>query len=138
MNLRNGYVQYREQSILTASQGDLVLMLYDGCLRQLRLARHALTPKGNTQPALEDASQALLKSQDIIGELIQGLDFQYDVAKHLFRVYEYINYQLIQANVRKDDKLIENLEDIMTELRSTWEQVLKINRAANADLAVAE
>ncbi len=136
MNLRNGYVQYREQSVLTASQGDLVLMLYDGCLRQLRLARHALTPQGKDQPSVEDASQALMKAQDIVGELIQGLDFQYDVARHLFRVYEYVNYQLIQANVRKDTKLIENLEDIMTELRATWEQVLKISRTSS--MAVGE
>lgn len=136
MNLRNGYVQYREQSILTASPGDLVLMLYDGCLRQLRIARYALTPADNGQPEMETASQALLKAQDIIGELMQGLDFHYDVAKHLFRVYEYINFQLIQANIRKDGKLIENLEDIMTELRVTWEQVLKINRTASASMAV--
>lgn len=136
MNLRNGYVQYREQSVLTASPGDLVLMLYDGCIRQLRIARLALSPAGNAQPEVEEASQALLKSQDIVGELMQGLDFHYDVAKHLFRVYEYINFQLIQANIRKDCKLIENLEDIMTELRVTWEQVLKINRTANASVAV--
>lgn len=137
MNLRNGYVQYREQSILTASQGDLVLMLFDGCLRQLRIARLALTPADSAQPEVETASQALLKSQDIVGELMQGLDFHYDVAKHLFRVYEYVNYQLIQANIRKDGKLIENIEEIMTELRTTWEQVLKMNRIASAGIANA-
>lgn len=125
MNLRNGYQQYREQSVLTASPGDLLLMLYDGCIRQLKLAKLSLAEK-----QMEDAGTALLKAQDIIDELIQGLDFQYDVANHLFRVYEYINHELIQANITKDGQQIDALTDILSELRSTWEQVIKINRQA--------
>lgn len=135
MNLRNGYIQYREQSVMTASPGDLVLMLYDGCLRQMRLARLALTPSGDEKPAIEEAGLALKKAQDIIIELINGLDFQYDIARQLFRIYEYVDHQLIQANIRKDSKLVESLEEIMTEMRNTWEQAIKISRS---NLAVGE
>ncbi len=123
MNLHNGYQQYRNQSILTASPGDLVLMLYDGCLRQMKLASQAIS---GSHP--EDAGCALLKAQDFVTELIQGLDFQYEVAQHLLRVYDYVNYQLIQANMKKDGQIIADLTDIMTELRGTWEQVIRINR----------
>lgn len=132
MNLRNGYVQYREQSVMTASPGDLVLMLYDGCLRQMRLARLALEPSDGQVTAVEEAGIALKKAQDIVMELINGLDFNYDIARQLFRLYEYVDHQLIQANIRKDVKLIENLEEIMTELRTTWEQAIQISRSSLA------
>ena len=132
MNLRNGYIQYREQSVMTASPGDLVLMLYDGCLRQLRLARLSLSPGEGGRADFETASQALKKAQDIVMELINGLDFNYDIAKQLFRLYEYASHEMVQANVRKDSLFLDSVEEIMSDLRNTWEQAIRISRSLAA------
>lgn len=130
MNLRNGYAQYREQSILTASPGDLVLLLYDGCLRQLRLAQFALQPEDSGRPDIQRAGQALVKAQEIIDELIQGLDFNFELSQNLFSLYEYANERLQQANMHKDCALIAIVEADIAELRATWEQALRTSRAA--------
>ena len=75
MYTNNGYNQYREQSVLTAGPGELVLMLYDGCLKQIRLARLAIN-----ENMAAGRNNALQKSQEIVTELINTLDFEYEVS----------------------------------------------------------
>lgn len=123
MTINNGYARYREQSVLTASPGDLVLMLYDGCLRQMRLARVALG-----EGKMEAASTSLMKAQDIVTELIQGLDFHYQISENLLSLYEYIHYELVMANVTKDPARIVPVEEITADLRETWEQAVRESR----------
>ena len=120
MTIHNGYARYREQSIMTASPGDLVLMLYDGSLRQMRLARVALA-----EGDMEAASTALMKAQDIVSALIQGLDFHIPLSDNLMALYEYLQYELIMTNVTKDQMRIGPIEEMVSELRTTWEQAVQ-------------
>lgn len=123
MTIHNGYARYKEQSIMTASPGDLVLMLYDGGLRQMRLARVALG-EGN----MEAASTALMKAQDIVTALIQGLDFHFPLSDNLMALYEYLQYELIMTNVTKDATRIGPIEEMVFDLRATWEQAVQESR----------
>lgn len=119
----NGYNQYRDQQILTASPGDLILMLYDAGIRQIRLARAAIADQ---RPA--EAGKALLKAQEIVDALIGGLDMGYPIAEQLLKLYDFINHELVAANMAKDAERARQAEDLLQELRATWEQVVQANR----------
>lgn len=120
MTINNPYAKYREQSILTAGPGDLVLMLYDGCLKQMRLAKAAIDVTD-----MEKASQSLMKAQDILSALMQGLDLGHTLSADLLSLYEFMHHELVMANVTKDGKRIDPVEEMIADLRVTWEQVVR-------------
>jgi flagellar protein FliS len=123
MTINNAYAKYREQSILTAGPGDLVLMLYDGCLKQMRLAKAVIEASD-----LEKASQSLMKAQDILAALMQGLDLDISLSADLLSLYEFLHHELVMANVNKDASRIAPVEEMVTDLRATWEQVVRESR----------
>lgn len=127
-----GYEQYRQQTVMTASPGELVLMLYDGCIKNVKLARLFMEEKN-----LQESNEAFKKAQAILSELMKGLDFKYEISEQLYKLYEFLNWELINANIHKDiDKVNSSLE-ILTEMRDTWDQAIKIYRS-NTYAALAE
>jgi flagellar protein FliS len=120
----NPYEVYRQQEVFSANRGDLLLMLYDGCIKQLKLARLFIEEKG-----IEDANNALIKAQNIISELMNGLDMQYEISGQLLELYSFFRLQLIQANIRKDASLVEPILEMMTDLRETWRQAIQLQKA---------
>jgi len=121
----NPYNQYKQLSILTASPGDLTLMLYDGCLKQMKLARKCIEEK-----KYMEKNECLQKAQNIIRELMMTLDFSYDIAENFFSIYEFIMRQLVTANIKCDVTLIDESVELLTELRNTWAEAIKIDRKA--------
>jgi len=116
----NPYAQYQKTQIETADKGKLLLMLYDGALRFLGHARKALLEKD-----LEGANNYLVKVQDIVAELMSSLDLEAgEIAVSLFRLYEYMHYLLVQANVKKDAGPLDQVEGMLAELRDTWKEAL--------------
>ena len=116
----NPYKEYKRQDIMMASPLELIVMLYSGCIKQLKLAKLALGKKQYDQ-----ANKDLQKAQDIITELMMCLDFNYDISKELMDIYEFILSQIISINISKDEKPIEAIIDMLSKLRSTWVQVQK-------------
>lgn len=131
--LAQGYARtYRSNAVLTASPGQLVLMLYDGILTALAKAKEALgRPEGDIR-RLEVINQQLLKAQAIISELQSGLNFEAggEVAKTLNRVYDYYNRRLFEANMRKQVGPVIEVEKMIGELRSGWAEMLTKQGAA--------
>jgi len=125
--LAQGYARtYRSNAVLTASPGQLVLMLYDGALSALAIARDALErPEGDVR-RLEIVNHQLLKAQAILSELQGGLNFEAggDVAKSLNSLYDYYNRRLFQANLRKQVGPVVEVEKMLGELRSGWAEML--------------
>ena len=115
----NGYEKYRTQSVLTASPQELVLMLYDNCLKHLAMARTDISRERSLA-----AREHLLKAQDLVAELMNGLDFQYEVAGQLYQLYEYINHELMLANVDQDIERITGVEPLLNDLRQTWQETI--------------
>ncbi len=121
--LANSYQQYVKHDVMMATPMELVVMLYTGCIKRLRLGQMAIGKQD-----YEAANNNLQKAQDIVMELIMGLDFQYDIAKDLMAIYEYVHRQIIQANSSKEASIIDTLVEIMSSLRDTWVQVQKENK----------
>lgn len=114
---------YKQNSVTTASPGELTLMLYNGCLKFLHKAKHAIHEKN-----VEEKNTNLIKAQAIISELMATLNMDIEVSKNMFALYEYMNHRLVEANIQSDVAIIEEVEGLVTEFRDTWKEVIRINR----------
>ncbi|MGE5404693.1 MAG: flagellar export chaperone FliS [Candidatus Saccharibacteria bacterium] len=114
------YSQYKTSMIETASPAKLLLMLYDAAIRNLERAKQAIDDKDN-----EATHKHLVKAQDIILELMYSLNMDYEISKSLFSLYEYMHHQLVQANVKKNKEMIDEVLTFMVELRNTWDEAIK-------------
>lgn len=122
-SLANPYEQYKQQGVLAANPVELIIMLYDGCIKQLKLARIAIEDE-----KYEDVNVSLQKGQNIIVELTMSLDFHYPLANELMKIYEFLINQMVEINTTKDKKNIEPMIEILNNLRESWTHVLKENK----------
>lgn len=115
---------YRETHIKTASAGQIIVMLYDEGIKQIDFAIEMLESKGKN---LDEISNALIKAQDIITELMASLDFERggEVAKNLFSLYMFFNQRLIEANLNKEIEPVKIVRRLFGELRGAWADIVK-------------
>ena len=120
--------QYRRMKIETASPEMLILMLYDGAIKNIKTA--VANNQGDENTNLEVFSNMLIKAQNIITELMVSLNFDIggDIARNLFNIYEYVNYTLAQANINKSNENMDTIIQMLTDLRGTWKEVIQINK----------
>ncbi|MCL6601864.1 MAG: flagellar export chaperone FliS [Paenibacillus sp.] len=111
------YDKYRQSSVQTSSPAQLLLMMYDGAIRFCKVAIEGMNSVDYTK-----VNTNLGKAQTIVSELVTTLDRSYDVSKSLDSLYEYINYLLIQANIKKIKEPIEEAVGYLLELRQTFAQ----------------
>ena len=83
MDMR-GYQRYREDSLSTMTQGELLLLLFDELVK--RLTQAELELEREHYPAFEAAVDRSVK---IIRYLDDTLDRQYPISQNLDRLYEY-------------------------------------------------
>ena len=81
---------------------------------------------------VEKAHNNIQKAQRIIDEFRATLDFKYPVAKEFDKVYEYLQYRLVWANVKKDIEIIEECLGHLRGMRDTWKEVMKASKMAPA------
>lgn len=114
---------YRETQIRTASQGSLIVMLYDEALRRIRQAV-GLMEKAAARD-IEAIGGHLTKAQDIVTELMVSLDFERggEIARSLFSIYMFANRELMQANMKKDPSALERIHSLLADLRGAWVEV---------------
>jgi len=123
MALNNPYQQYQQQSVMTASPGELVVMLYNGCIRFIKQAMECINNKD-----LVGAHTAIIRAQDIIVEFMSTLDMKYEISHNLLALYDYLHRRLVEANINKDVTMLEEVLTFVTELRDTWAEAVKITR----------
>jgi flagellar secretion chaperone FliS len=123
MAMNNPYQSYQQNSVNTASPGELTLMLYNGCLKFIMLGKKAIEA-GNT----EVKNTNIIKAQTIIRELMVTLNMDADVSKDMMSLYDFMNRRLIEANMKNDVSALEEVEGLVTEFRNTWKEVIQINR----------
>lgn len=123
MATKNPYQSYQQNSVNTASAGDLTLMLYNGALKFLHLAKKAIQDKDITT-----RNTNIQKTQNIIKELMVTLNMDIAISKNLMSLYDYMNHQLIKANIENNVALIEEVEALITEFRDTWKEAIVLNR----------
>ena len=123
----NGYAKtYRANAILTASPGQLVLMLFDGALKAMDLAKDAFERPEADPRRIEVINDQLQKAQAIIAELQGGLNLEAggEFAKSLWRLYDYHQRRLFEANMRKQIAPLVEVENLVRHLRDAWSEML--------------
>lgn len=121
MVTNNGLNQYKENSIKTSTPEELTLMLYNGLVKFLMQAQNAIELNN-----IEKANSSILRAQAIINEFQATLDMNYEVSEGLSSLYEYMHRRLVEANIKKDNSIVEEILGYSKELRDTWAQAMKI------------
>ena len=119
----NAAAAYKDSKLLTASPADLTLMLYEGAIKFCNIAVMAIGKK-----EIQKANINIIKAEKIIIEFRSTLDFKYPVAKDFDLIYDYIYRRLIDANIRKDNVILEEALNYIREMRDTWKEVMKLSK----------
>jgi flagellar secretion chaperone FliS len=127
--LPNPYQQYRATKVQTAGSVDLVVMLYQGAVKFIRLGIEALERDDSTT-----AHTNLVRAQDIVVELHGSLNHEDggQVSRQLASVYDYCFRRLVQANIKKDTDAAREVVGIMRDLGMAWQQIALQQRQAHA------
>jgi len=119
---------YRTNSVITASPGQLVLMLFDGVLRSLSIAREAFSMSPDDLRRIAVINTQLIKAQTIIAELQGTLNMEAGDGKfahEMYRLYDYYTRRLVEANLRKEVAPVIEVERLLGEVRTAWAEMLK-------------
>jgi flagellar protein FliS len=116
-----GLNKYKQTSITTASRGQIIIMLYEGCLKFLRKALDAMA-----QNNIAEKGMYIGKAQDIINELNNSLnhDVGGDLTKELERLYDYMFEQTTQANMNNDPQGINTTMKLLETLLDGWREAV--------------
>ncbi len=120
MAINSGYSAYNTNRIMTATPAELTLMLYEGAIKFCNIAII-----GVEENDVEKAHNNIVKVENIIGEFIATLNHKYPVAQDFENVYNYLMDSLIEANMKKDKEILEEVLGYLREMRDTWKEVMK-------------
>lgn len=130
MNM-NGYQQYKQQSVGTMTNGEMLTLLFDGAIRNITSAELALQKEDYTffEVSIE-------KAEKIIRYLSGMLNMSYAVSKDLYRLYDYFLYELGRLRAGRKKEIIDELKRMLAELRDTFKEADRI--ASNRKEAVQQ
>ena len=117
---QTAHKKYKQVQVKTANNEKLLIMLYQGCVKFLRLAKKSIDEND-----IEGTNNYIIRAQDIIRELRNTLDMEKggEIATNLSQLYDFMLRQLVEANINKDSEKIEVVEDMMLELLDSWKQI---------------
>ena len=115
-----GFQQYKEQSVNTMTQGELLLLLYDELYKRLSQAELMLDQQN--YPVYESSIE---RSVAIIDYLDSTLDRQYPISGNLAQLYEYFTYELGRAKIGRRKEVLTHVKTMVGELRDAFRQAQK-------------
>lgn len=123
MALPRGYAQYGNNKVMTASPAELTLMLYEGAIKFCNIAIIGIEQKD-----IEKSHKNIVKAENIIGYLRETLDMRYPVAQDFENIYVYLHERLVEANIKKDKEILEEVCGHLRSVRDTWKEVMRFGR----------
>ena len=119
----NAYGVYKNNSVNFASKEQMLLMLLDGAVKFAKRGKLAIQEKD-----IKMAHNSITRTQDIFTELKVTLDPNAgDWAKQMFNVYSFINDRLLQANIKKDEAIMDEVIPLIEEVRNIWNEAYKLS-----------
>lgn len=121
-NAAYAYKSNQNLSVMTANPMKLVIMIYEGAIKNLKASRISIEEKN-----IEKRNKFIYKSQDFINELINGLNFELggDVSKNLYSLYEYFIWSLNMAIAKNSVDYVNNVVENMEGLLESWKKIYK-------------
>ena len=136
MGYQNAYAAYQKTNVNTASQGRLVVLLYEGAVKNLKAALNLFDANDKLKAGdIEQFGIHLQKAQAIITELQVSLDMEKggDISRNLMSLYVYFNEELMDATISHNKTKIEFVLNKVDELAEAWRTIA--NSTANAPAA---
>lgn len=123
-NYSNAYNTYKNNSVNYASKEQLLLMILDGAVKYSKIGRQAILDKD-----INKKHESLMRTQDIIYELMISLDRNIggEWADNLYNIYEFINKKLMEANIKADAKIMDEVIPLIEEIRDMWYEAYKLS-----------
>lgn len=125
--MNNAYAQYKNQSLSTLTSGELLVKLFDEMIKQCRIAELSIDKND-----MVSANASLQKAQTIVSTLAGSLDMRFPISSELRELYIFFAHQLLEANTKKDVKIIAGILPLLKDLRDSFSQADKISRMNTA------
>ena len=111
---------YKKASVNTLDQNKLIIMLYDGAIKNANFAVQYME-----SGEIEKVHDSLIKTKNIVTELLATLNMDQggEIAKNLKSLYSFMFSQLIEANMEKKTEPVLTVVDLLKELRGAWVQI---------------
>lgn len=133
MAVNKAYTAYKAASVSNSKPEDLVMMLYTGLVRFIMQAQKAIETN-----EIEKAHENITRAQDIISELESSLNMEYEISHNLMLLYDYLYRRLVDANVKKNRAILDEVLKFAVEFRDTWSQAMKNAKEQGQTPKVAE
>jgi len=119
----NGYNAYKKNSVNFASKEQLLLMLVEGAVKFAKIGRQAIVDK-----EIKKAHENIVKTQNIYYELMATIDVEAagEWGESLFKVYDFIVRRLVDANIKKDITIMDEVIPLIEDIKMTWEEAYKV------------
>lgn len=121
--MNNAAQAYQTNSINTASPADLTMMLYNGGIKFIKQTKTAIQEK-----KLDKAHEYNVRVQDILNELIITLNRDYPISEQFLLLYDYMLQRLVEANLKKDIDILEEVEGYFVQFRDTWKEAMALTK----------
>ncbi len=127
--------QYQTNQIQTASPEKILIMLYDGAIQFLNKAKKEIENKN-----IQEVHNNIVGAQKIVSEFMNSLDVEIggETAVNLYNLYEYMHFRLVQANMKKDSEIIDEVLIHLKDLKATWEEAIKIVNKEKAEINILD
>lgn len=117
---RNGYEQYKMQSVNTMTRSEMLLLLYDELIKRLTRAQIALGDKN-----YDLFEKSVQRSRDIVHYLDQTLDMEYQISYELRRMYEFFLFELSRLQAGRNPVVVNELKPLVADLRDAFKEASK-------------
>ncbi len=116
-----GYQKYKTQAVETMSKGEILIMLFEEANKKLLRAKTSFSTN-----SMEEFEEDIQKTIDIIRTLSNSLDGKYPISAELYRIYDYIIYELNRVKIGRNVSLIDNVSGLIKELGDTFREADKM------------
>ncbi len=117
---RNGYEQYKMQSVNTMTRSEMLLLLYDELIKRLTRAQIALGDKN-----YDLFEKSVQRSRDIVHYLDQTLDMEYQISYELRRMYEFFLFEFSRLQAGRNPVVVDELKPLVADLRDAFKEASK-------------
>ncbi|MEO2076745.1 MAG: flagellar export chaperone FliS [Bacillus sp. (in: firmicutes)] len=119
MSLANPYQAYENNQVLFAKGEELTLLLYKGAIKFIEQAKLAMAKNDWSR-----TNDRIIKVQNIISEFMVTLNMEIEISQSLLLLYDYMKQRLIEANLKKDVEMLNEVQKMLIELQETWIQAM--------------
>ena len=123
MIAKDPYRNYQQNAIMSAGPEELTTMLYNRLVKDLKLSQENINRKD-----IQGAHNAISHAQEIVNHLMNTLNTDFEIGKNLEAMYDYMNRRLVEANMKKDTTILQEITGYAEEIRDTWVQAVKLSR----------